>query len=363
MNEPNPKLPKYGQIKETIRKEIDDGVLAKNEKLPPETALIERFHASKMTVIRALQELVQEGYLIRTRGSGTFVSSPQKHLPLIGVLIPGFSYGIYSILLRSIEKHAHEKGYSIMLCCTDTDTDKVETFAEELINRKAKGIIAAPLERVTNDEANLRWYNMFKNKDIPVVLVDRGIPSIPDSVLVDTNNEESMTQLTLLVKQKGHKRLLYVMNDGIQSTTSESRINGFLHAANEPPSADAAEVYRIDTSQPSMQMLEHFEQALVDFEPTVLLVSNDMLALELFGLLKKIQTGVGMDVSLTGFDDLPFAEAIGLTTIRQPLELVGAKAVELLHLMLQGTQVQSVRLECHIMERISLTNLSTMPCE
>lgn len=360
MNEQNQRLPKYTLIKDTIRKEIDEGILSQNEKLPPETVLIERFQASKMTVVRALQELVQEGYLTRTQGRGTYVTSPQKHLPLIGVLIPGFSHGIYSILLRSIEKHAHEMGYSIMLCCTDTDTDKVESFAEELIKRKATGIIAAPLERVTGDEANVRWYAMFQSANIPVVLVDRGIPSLEHSVLVDTDNEESMTKLTRLVKQKGHKRLLYIMYDGVKSTTSESRIQGFLQAAKEHPSTELAEIYRMDTSLPMQETLERFEQILVEHDPTVLLVSNDLLALELFGLLKKVQTGVGMDVSLTGFDDLPFAEAIGLTTIKQPLEQVGTKAVDLLHQMVLGNPVQSVRLECELIDRKSLADYSSI---
>jgi GntR family transcriptional regulator of arabinose operon len=347
----NPKLPKYVMIKESIRKDIDDGVLVKDDKLPPEQILIVRFKASKMTVIRALQELVQEGYLVRAQGSGTFVSSPQKHLPLIGVLVPGFSHGIYSILLRSIEKYTHDLGYSIMLCCTDSNTEKAENFANELINRNAKGIIAVPLERVENDEENMKWYKLFEDANIPVVLLDRGIPSIPHSVLVDTSNEESMVELTTLLKERGFQRLLYIMEDGIQSTTSQNRIKGFFHAAKQEPPAALAEVYNIDFTQSMTQTLENFEQALTDYEPDVVLAYNDVLALELFGLLKRTQTGIGLEVSITGFDDLSFAEAIGLTTVKQPLDDESRMAVHLLHQMINGKSVQSVRLPCQVTER------------
>lgn len=353
MSNPNSKLPKYVKIKECIRKEIDDGILAKDDKLPPEQALIERFDASKMTVIRALQELVQEGYLVRTQGSGTYVSSPQNNLPLIGVLVPGFSHSIYSILLRSIEKYTHDLGYSIMLCCTDVNTEKAETFANELINRNAKGIIAVPLERVNNDEDNVKWYELFEAANIPVVLLDRGIPSIPNSVLVDTTNEQSMAELTNLVKVRGHKRLLYIVEDGVQSTTSQSRIRGFFQAANESPAATFAEVYNMDFTQSRVQTLEQFEQALGEYQPDAVLAYHDVLALELFGLLKRIQTGIGLDVSLTGFDDLSFADAIGLTTVKQPLDEESRTAVYLLDQMIQGNTVESIRLPCTVIERSS----------
>lgn len=347
----NPKLPKYVRIKECIRKEIDEGTLVKDDRLPPEQALIERFDASKMTVIRALQELVQEGYLVRTQGSGTFVSSPQKHLPLIGVMVPGFSHSIYSILLRSIETYTHDLGYSIMLCCTDSDTEKAVNFANELINRNAKGVIAVPLEQVENDDENIKWYNLFDEANIPVVLLDRGIPSIEHSVLVDTTNEESMAELTHLMKQRGYQRLLYIMEGGIQSTTSNSRLEGFLRAAKETPAVPFAEVHCMDLTKPMMETLVQFEQILAEYEPDIVMAYHDVLALELFCLLKRTQTGIGSDVSLTGFDDLSFAEAIGLTTVKQPLDAESRTAVQLLHEMIQGNTVKSVRLPCQVIER------------
>ncbi|WP_138495301.1 GntR family transcriptional regulator [Paenibacillus pinistramenti] len=72
----NSKLPYYSQLKESILNQINSGVLAKGEKIPSELDLVEQYGISRPTVRQALGELVQEGYLIKKRGLGTFVSSP-----------------------------------------------------------------------------------------------------------------------------------------------------------------------------------------------------------------------------------------------------------------------------------------------
>lgn len=65
--------PIYLQIKEIIKSEIDDK--QSNEVIESERALSNRLKASRMTVRKALDELVEEGYLYRERNRGTFVSN------------------------------------------------------------------------------------------------------------------------------------------------------------------------------------------------------------------------------------------------------------------------------------------------
>lgn len=70
------KLPYYTQLKEWILHQIDNEVLNKGEKIPSEMDLAQLHGISRPTVRQAIGELVQEGYLIKKRGLGTFVSSP-----------------------------------------------------------------------------------------------------------------------------------------------------------------------------------------------------------------------------------------------------------------------------------------------
>ncbi|MDQ3540240.1 MAG: GntR family transcriptional regulator [Chloroflexota bacterium] len=66
----------YAQVASALRQEIGD-TLKPGDSLPPEPELGKRFGVSRITVRRALDELVAEGLVIRRQGRGTFVREPQ----------------------------------------------------------------------------------------------------------------------------------------------------------------------------------------------------------------------------------------------------------------------------------------------
>jgi len=66
---------KFQQIKKHILTKIESGEWQENDPVPSENKLAEDFSVSRMTARRALEELNQQGLLIRTKGSGTFVAS------------------------------------------------------------------------------------------------------------------------------------------------------------------------------------------------------------------------------------------------------------------------------------------------
>lgn len=72
------KSPYYLQIREVIYNKIINGEYKTGEKLPSEDKLAEEFGVSRMTVCKALAELVNNEYLTRIQGSGTYVSKIRK---------------------------------------------------------------------------------------------------------------------------------------------------------------------------------------------------------------------------------------------------------------------------------------------
>lgn len=66
-------IPAYIQIREVLRNRIVQGKYRPHERLPGETALAEEFSVTRMTLRRAVDDLVAEGLLYRSRGRGTFV--------------------------------------------------------------------------------------------------------------------------------------------------------------------------------------------------------------------------------------------------------------------------------------------------
>src|SRR5205085_10814598 len=67
--------PLYQQLQRALREAIENGVIGADDALPPERDLAEMLSVSRITVRKAVDELVEEGLLIRKQGSGTFVSN------------------------------------------------------------------------------------------------------------------------------------------------------------------------------------------------------------------------------------------------------------------------------------------------
>ncbi|KII75304.1 GntR family transcriptional regulator [Vibrio renipiscarius] len=76
---------KYLEIYETIKDRILHGKYESNVKLPDGTSLANEFGCSELTIKKALDILVHDGFVVRKRGSGSFVKRPlstqaPKHL-------------------------------------------------------------------------------------------------------------------------------------------------------------------------------------------------------------------------------------------------------------------------------------------
>lgn len=68
--------PRYVQLRRRLEAGIEDGILAPNSSLPPEREIAEITDLSRVTVRKAIQELVRQGTVEQRQGSGSFVREP-----------------------------------------------------------------------------------------------------------------------------------------------------------------------------------------------------------------------------------------------------------------------------------------------
>src|SRR5277367_738126 len=69
--------PLYSHVEAVLASEMTDGYLKVGDQLPTEDSLIERFEVSRITIRRAIQNLVSRGLVEIRRGKGTFVAAPK----------------------------------------------------------------------------------------------------------------------------------------------------------------------------------------------------------------------------------------------------------------------------------------------
>ncbi|WP_440875042.1 histidine utilization repressor [Thalassotalea sp. PLHSN55] len=78
-------VPKFSQIKQHICQQIESGEWPQHSKVPSENELSAQFHVSRMTARRALQELTEQGVLVRSQGAGTFVATFKSQSSLLEI--------------------------------------------------------------------------------------------------------------------------------------------------------------------------------------------------------------------------------------------------------------------------------------
>ena len=103
----NNAVPLYEQMITLLRDHLDNHVIAAGERLPSEAELCKKYGVSRITVRRAIDELVEEGYLERKQGKGTFVTQKRAAVSVMSLedhATEGFSsrYGKETNRLHSI---------------------------------------------------------------------------------------------------------------------------------------------------------------------------------------------------------------------------------------------------------------------
>ncbi len=82
-------VPLYEQIMQEIKKDIEKKNYNTKHRLPTEEELAEQYGVSRITIRRAMAELVEQGLVKRKQGKGTFISPPKMHKDL---KLSGFSF-------------------------------------------------------------------------------------------------------------------------------------------------------------------------------------------------------------------------------------------------------------------------------
>ena len=87
--------------------------------------------------------------------------------------------------------------------------------------------------------------------------------------------------------------------------------------------------------------------------PTAVFATRDLVALRVWRAARERGLRVPEDLSIIGYDDDPTVEAMGLTTVRNPLEETGAAAVRMLQQRMRGEQPADVRVPVAFIDRMT----------
>jgi GntR family transcriptional regulator, arabinose operon transcriptional repressor len=353
---------RYHTIREAIRRDVEAGRYRPGERLPSDAELAGRFDASRLTVIRALRELEQEGMVQRRAGSGTFVrTGAPAATRVFGILMPDLGDGeVFEPIAQGIARAGELLHHRLLWGSAAASGQLKEQYAEELCryfaSRKVAGVFFAPVELTSHqDDVNRRITDELAAAGIPIVLVDRCVCRYPERSrhdLVGIDNHRAGYRMTRHLLDAGCRKVAFGYRPG-SAPTVDARMAGYFAALRGI--AESRQVtLPLDPDPEETAALERFME---QERPDGIVCANDLTAARLMHKLLKLGVRIPEDVRLTGINDVKYAGflPVPLTTLRQPCQEIGAAAMAVMLDRLENPNqpVRDVLLECELVVRYS----------
>ncbi len=227
----------------------------------------------------------------------------------------------FTDVARGIEQVARAHRVALFMCNSDSDATREADYVELLLQQRVRGVLITPVDQGT---AGLE---VLARQGIPVVLVDRGAGTDWCSVGVDDVEGGALAAAHLA--ERGHERIAFV---GGPMTTVQvaDRLQGARQAAGDG-SIVVLETAALDVAE-GRRAGERLVGLPRSRRPTAAFCANDLLALGLLQQMTRLGVDVPGELAIVGYDDIEFAgaAAVPLSSVRQPRELLGRTAAELL---------------------------------
>lgn len=245
----------------------------------------------------------------------------------IGMLLTASSNPFYSEVVRGVERSCYERGYSLILCNTDGDAERMNRSLETLLQKRVDGLLIMCTENHRPSKDAISRY-----PSLPIVMMDwspfeGSIDVIQDNALL---GGEMATDYLI---RHGYSRIACITGP-LDKTTAQERLNGYRQSMKKA-GLEILPGYEVSSDFEFGGGLVAMEQLLMLPEPPhAVFASNDAMAVGVYQALYQRGLRVPDDVAVVGYDDIQLAQYLmpPLTTIHQPKDSLGELAVDaLLH--------------------------------
>jgi len=251
----------------------------------------------------------------------------QRRSRVVGVVVSDLGNQFYATLAAGIEQVLREADYQMMVLGDNSEAAEEVEGARTFLAMRAPGVIMTP---VGGDATEL-----LRQQGVAVVEVDRRLADVEcDAVVID--NERGGREATLHLAGLGHRRIALL---GVETdwTSDAGRLQGYrtgLRTASLP--FDERLVARMPLHAPDTEA--RIEALLDEGAPTGIFAANNTLAEQVWRVLRRRGLRIPGDVSLVGFDDVPWMEMVepAITVVEQPTLELGRRAAWLLLRRLNG---------------------------
>jgi DNA-binding LacI/PurR family transcriptional regulator len=334
--------PLYLQIIDDIKSKITAKHLRGGDQIGSHAELVSTYRVSLITVKKALTTLIQQGILFSRVGKGTYVAQrpsngqDEQH-QTIGLVLRDLHSPFFSRVMQSVEETAYGFGYHVLLANSSGRSEREDAQIARFRTFSVKGMIIASMSHEYHASSTIR---KLLQDGFPFVMVsyiaDEDVPFVGSD-----HRQGGYIATEYLIKQ-GYQRIGYI-NGEKGNMVGELRRQGYEEAHKaHGRRVDKRLLYHLRLRGERHDFQSGFEIGMkfrkLAVRPDALFVYNDLSALGFEEAILRQGIRVPQDIAIVGFDDIERGEyaPVSLSTVRQPTDLIGKEAVELLLRMMQG---------------------------
>ena len=241
----------------------------------------------------------------------------------------------YQQIISNVEKIVREKGYACYFSYTEANPKQAGDLIDAMGERFTAGcIIFQEVNEILSGKNKIK----LRNLGIPTVLIDHHPIPCPDFVsTIELDNERAGYDIVEYLLKLGHSNFAFLGASKFSSCVARrkgvvERLNaaGLKLKKNNVAVVNASERYKL------IELFNSWKKSKDTF-PTAIVSANDDIGYAALNVLESQGISVPADVSIASFDDRVSMVPWGLdnvrtplTSIRQPIELIGKTAGEVL---------------------------------
>ena len=242
----------------------------------------------------------------------------------IGIIVPDIANPFFPLVVRGVEDVAQKAGYSTLLCNSDNQREKEESYLELLLSKRVDGILLT----MAPGRLTPRIRRMLADIQVPIVLVMRTSRDLKADVVL-TDDHRGAFEAVAHLARVGHRRIALVSGP-LEVSNGTARWNGYrealeAHGLSCDPELIAEGDYRIESGYRA-------GLALLPRRPEAVFVANYLMTVGFMQAADEMEMECPDDFGLVSFDDYPWLRCFRprLTTIDLPKYELGTKGAELL---------------------------------
>lgn len=259
----------------------------------------------------------------------------------IGLVVPKIAHHFMAEAIESIYETAYENDYEVILTVSQENAENEIKHIQTLLAMRVDGLLIS----VTEKTADYTIYETIKKRNVPLVFFDRVIEYLGFSCVTTTDEQGAFDAVEYLVNA-GYKKIAHL--GGYNFTNiGKYRMQGFKKAV-EHFKLEIPEQWIIEGGYGEQSGYRGFKKIFKSGElPEVVFTVTYPVALGVIMAIEELELRIPEDIDIMCFGGSNYNHFVkpSLSFVRQPVQDMGRKAVELLISQIKDQQQQVVNVQ------------------